>query len=237
MAPKPYFIKVSSQKGGVGKTVISINLAITLKNSGKKVLLVDADFANPSVGIHLRFENIETGIEDVMSGNAKLEKAIVKYFPTGLDILPGSISEGEVSSNKLTDSEIDTVCTALQKTAYDYVVFDTSPGITSERFLLYNNEVLLVTTPDTPSITSMIRLANTYSKHGIRNNFVINRFRQDRRQLRVEEIEDVMKKKALGILPEDPDVPLSIEKQIPACLMNEESAFSQGISKLANKIV
>ncbi|MDE1855504.1 MAG: AAA family ATPase [Candidatus Micrarchaeota archaeon] len=231
MAKKPYFIRVSSQKGGVGKTVIAVNLAAALSTRGHKVLLADADLSNPSVGMHLRLEAITTGIKDVFAGHVTVEGALVKYFPAGLDVLPGSIFEGEVT---LTPDEIDRVGGPLKETDYDFAIFDTSPGIVNERVLVYHDEALLVATPDLPSLTSVIRLSNIYAKHNLKTSLVVNRVTKEKHEITIEEIEEGLDKKALAVLPEDQEVPVSIAKQIPLFLENDDAPFSQGITQLAS---
>lgn len=231
MASSPYFLRISSQKGGVGKTVIAVNLAIALSARGKKVALADADLYNPSVGLHLNLKNVDVGIRDVLEGKVTIDKALVRYSPTGLYVLPGSVAEGEVT---LEDENVDRVGRPLQQGEYDFVIFDTSPGILIERSLLYYNEVLMVTTPELPSLSSIIRLAGEYRKFDVRNEFVINRLTGEKHEMSVDEIEDGLGKKAVGMLPEDPEVRLSVERQVPLMISNEEAPFSMGIAKLAD---
>ncbi len=231
MARRPYFIRVSSQKGGVGKTVVSVNLAAALAIRGKKVLLADADFSNPCVGIHLRFEKVETGIMEVLEGDAKIEEAIVKYFPAGLSVLPGSLMD---LPGSLTDEKIKRVGGPLQQMDYDFVIFDTAPGILSDAVLKYYDEALLVITPDLPSLTSVIRLAEIYKKNGVKSNFVVNRVAGEKHEISVEQIEDGLEKRALGVLPEDREVSVSVAKQIPIFIANEDAPFSQAIARLAD---
>ena len=56
-------IGVMSQKGGVGKTTIAVNLAVMLRLKGYETLIVDLDTSNPSVGIHLGMHESEDGLE------------------------------------------------------------------------------------------------------------------------------------------------------------------------------
>lgn len=227
------FIRVSSQKGGVGKSVISVNLAIAISSLDRKVLLVDEDLTNPSVGVHLGIEDdVTVGIKSVLDGTTTIDKVIRKYFPSGFDVLPGVVSEGQLDP-RLTDAQVDSLWVPLRKTDYDVVIFDTSPGMISERVLTYYDEILVVTTPDMPSINSTIRILDEYKKRSVKNEFVINRVTGEKHELHVAEIEGIMKQFALGVLPEDPGVPLSISKQIPIYINDNKSPFSREVAKLA----
>lgn len=88
----PYLIGVSSQKGGVGKTTISVNLSVALKSFNYKVLLIDSDTSNPSIGFHMGLEKANIGYRDVVYGRADLEDAVAVHGATGLHVLPGTIN-------------------------------------------------------------------------------------------------------------------------------------------------
>ena len=63
---KPYLIRLSSTKGGVGKSVIAVNLAAALQMYGFKTLVVDMDTINPCVGLYLGIQDSSTGTFDAM---------------------------------------------------------------------------------------------------------------------------------------------------------------------------
>ncbi len=237
MAAKPHFIRVSSQKGGVGKTVVSVNLALALGAQERKVLLVDEDLTNPSATIHLKLESVSVGIKDVLSGSVTVDKAIVKYIPGRIDVLPGVISGKESSPSPITDDQVDKFGVPLLKSNYEFIIVDTSPGILAEKLLQYYNEALLVTTPDMPSLASLMKLSGLYTGHGLKTNFVVNRVTKKRHEITGEEIEKVVKQKALASLPEDPEVTESVEKQIPLYLNNDDAPFSREIDMLAKHYV
>ena len=85
-----YSIRVSSQKGGVGKTTVAINLAVALSMHNYRVLLVDADMISPSVGFFMGMESANIGIRDVIDGKADSSQAIIRHNVSGVDVIPGT---------------------------------------------------------------------------------------------------------------------------------------------------
>lgn len=119
-------IAVSSSIPGEGKSTFSINLAATLAEVGKKVLLIDADLRNPSIHRYLRLKQQDSlGLSNLLSGTATVQDALGHFPNLNIDlILSGTIPPNPVellSSNKLKEV-ISNV-----KTDYDYIIFDTSP--------------------------------------------------------------------------------------------------------------
>jgi MinD superfamily P-loop ATPase len=78
---RPYIIRMSSQKGGVGKTTIAVNLSTALSVKGYRVLLVDADIYNPCITFYLGLRSPTVGFKDVLLGKSKLEKSDILYSP------------------------------------------------------------------------------------------------------------------------------------------------------------
>ncbi len=227
---KPYLIRISSQKGGVGKTVVAVNFAAALEQIGKSVLLVDADFTNPSIGIDLGLEDIEAGSLEVIRGRTKISEAVVKDRRTGLIVLPGRLSARQVSLN---DRDVHAFAENLRSTNFDFVIIDTAPGIISEEAVRSYDEAFILTTPDFPSCTSAMRLAKVYRKFGIRQRLVVNRVQNMSYELTIREIEEIYGNKVFCVLREDSIVPISVSERIAAYAMKKNSRFCRDIRQMA----
>jgi MinD-like ATPase involved in chromosome partitioning or flagellar assembly len=230
---KPYIIGVSSQKGGVGKTTISINLAIALKDLNYSVLLVDSDITNPSIGIHLGLEKVNIGYRDVLYGNADMGSAVVVHGVTGLHVLPGTLVSKKFPSQR---ANIQKLGNELQESSpYNFIILDTAPGLIDEDLSSYYDEALIITTPEMSACASSLRLAQQYDQMKVKHNMVVNKIRNRSYEVAVPEIETIYEKKVLGSIPEDETVPISIAEHIPAYIKSPNSKFSLTIKGIARK--
>ena len=86
-------ISLVNQKGGVGKTTSSINLAASLGKLGKKTLIIDLDpQGNATTGLGINKGEISYSVYDVLTENCDIKKAIIKTKFTNLSILPATIN-------------------------------------------------------------------------------------------------------------------------------------------------
>ncbi|MDE1828002.1 MAG: AAA family ATPase [Candidatus Micrarchaeota archaeon] len=227
---QPYTVRISSQKGGVGKTTISVNLAVALKRIGHKVLIVDADYVNPVVGFHLGLEEINRGFRSVMLGKAKLTNSVSIHSPTGLHVLGGEMTQKMFEPNQAQIRRFDNM---LKGTAYDFIIIDTPPGFSTQNFFGYSNEAAIIITPDLQATASAMRLSQIFDRLHLKHNIVLNRVRSRRWELNVGEIEETYGSKVSAIFPEDDTVPMSIAAHIPAFLFNRRAPFSKGMERFS----
>lgn len=230
LVKKPYVIRVSSQKGGVGKTTIAVNLACALSDMGYGVLLVDADTANPSCGFYLGLEDANIGFVDVISGKASPDKAIVKYNPTGLYVLPGTVHKGNYI---ITEHQARAKTALLKSLEYDFIIVDTPPGVFYRETNDAYDEALVLTIPTMSATTSAMRLAHLYDKEEMRHSLVINRVRNKKFELSIGEMEGAYGNKASAVIPEDDAVQESESMHLPAYVSRKGSAFARSIEDLA----
>ena len=139
---KPYIIRVSSQKGGVGKTTVAVNLATSFALMGYKTLLYDTDFSNPSVGFHLGLEDANIGIQSVLTKKTRLQNAIVTHDPSGMHVLPCEIN---TKMNTATPEQINLFKSEVLRENYDFVVGDTPPGVIGSEISSLYDEALIRT--------------------------------------------------------------------------------------------
>ncbi len=126
-------IALANQKGGVGKTTTSMNLAASLATLEKKVLLVDADpQANASSGLGVDVSEIECSIYECIIDHADPRDALYTTDIEGLDIIPSHIDlvGAEIEMLNLPNREkVLSQILAPLKNEYDYILIDCSPSL------------------------------------------------------------------------------------------------------------
>lgn len=126
-------ISVVNQKGGVGKTTTSVNLAAALADTGKFVLLVDLDpQGNATSGLGIDYENIGKGLYNSMSGTHRLHDVVANTKHEGLRVAPATpdLAGANVELVNIEGRElILRNILAEAKHAYDYIIIDNPPSL------------------------------------------------------------------------------------------------------------
>jgi flagellar biosynthesis protein FlhG len=244
--PQPVkVIAVTSGKGGVGKTNLSVNLSLALSQLGKEVMLMDADLGLANVDVLLGL-NPKYNLLHVINGERTLDEILVDG-PNGVKIIPAS--SGTQKMAELSRSEHIGLIRAFSELSYplDYLLIDTAAGISDGviSFVRASREVIVVVCDEPASITdayAMIKVLNR--DYGVsRFHVIANMVRNQKegpelfRKLSIvtERFLDVPLD-YLGAVSFDENLRKAIQRQKPILEMFPGTSASLCIKELARKI-
>ena len=204
-------ISLVNQKGGVGKTTTSINLAAALGKEGKKVLLIDLDpQRNATTGLGYSSGDYDHDIYEVMTSKCNIKDAVIKTKFKNLSILPSTINlagvDVEFVKNMLENNEFkqnDQLKLALSeiKDRYDYIIIDCQPalGIATMNALVASNSVIIPVQCEFFALEGITQLLNSIimvqssMNPGLRIEGVLLTMLDGRTNIGLEVIEEVRK--------------------------------------------
>lgn len=236
-------ITVTSGKGGVGKTSITLNIALSLAEKGYRVAVFDADLGLANI-------NILTGIYpdknliDVIEGRCQLDDIIIKNYQ-GIDIIPGSTGVEKLAELD-SDSSHDLITSFLSLAPYDFVFFDTSAGISRQvlSFCMASNEIYLVITGQPTSLTDAYSLLKVLSRKGYKTpvRIILNQVvsAEDAKNI-YSKLNHTVKRflslelKPIGLVMADKHVGMAVVAQTPFVMLFPESSASRCIHAIADK--
>lgn len=238
-------ITITSGKGGVGKTSISLNVSLAMASQGFKVCLFDADLGLANVNI-LTGIYPEKDLESVIAGQAALTDIIIKAYQ-GIDIIPGSSGVEKIAD--LTRTQTNTLISAfLDLEDYDYFIFDTSAGISAQvlSFCMASHEIILVATCEPTSLTDAYSLLKALSKYQYDRpvKVVINQVRSGKAaQKAYVQLKETVKRflpikvQPLGIVASDKNVRAAVISQTPFFMLFPDTIASKCIHAIAKKLI
>lgn len=242
-------IAVTSGKGGVGKSNISINIALQFARMGKRVIILDADFG--LANIEVMFGIIpKTNLSDLMFKGKEL-KDIILDGPEGVKFISGGSGIAKLANlDRKQVRRMVGKLSELEEMA-DIIIIDTGAGMSSSvlEFLVSAPEIILVTTPEPTSITDSyallkgLSLYEGFDDNNTRIRVVANKVSSasEGRAL-YEKLSMVVKQflkiniEFLGIVSQDNAIPKAVMKQKPVSIAFPDSAPAHDFYNIAHTL-
>jgi len=222
-------IGVIAIKGGVGKTTISAAIATDLANHyNKKVLLVDANYSAPNLGLHMDILEPEKTIHHALDKKVQMRSAVHNKF--GVDVIPGEyVYNKNIPYLKLKD-KLKSI-----KENYDFVVLDSSPSLNDEMLstMLASDALFVVTTPDYPTLSCTLKAAKLAKQRGTPiAGLIINKIRDPKFELNLKEVEEAVDIPVVAKIPDDKHAVRSLFTRIPLPVYKKRSPLSREVNRL-----
>lgn len=239
-------ITVTSGKGGVGKSSISVNLAIGLRRMGKRVVILDADFGLANIEVMLGIRPRYNLADLIFKGKSLRE--IITDGPEGIGFISGGSGIQELTN--LNRQQLIKLSHSLYELDQyvDVIIVDTGAGISDSvlEFVAASSEVLLVVTPEPTSITDAYALLKTLNKKSdfLTQNTTIKMIANrvgnpvegkeifDKLSVVVNKFLNI-KVEFLGAIPQDNAISKAVIQQRPVTIGFPNAPSANAISELA----
>jgi pilus assembly protein CpaE len=240
---KSKVITVFSTKGGVGKTTIASNLAVSLaRETKKRVALVDLDLQFGDISIMLNL-SVKNTISDLIKEINQLDEDLIEdYLVThfsGVKVLPAPLKPEY--SEYITSSHVEKILNTLRE-SYHYIIVDTSASFheTVLTSLDMSDSILFVSTLDLPTIKNVksgldIMDSLHYSNDKIK--IILNKA-SEQFGIKYKDFEHTLKHPIWAYVPEDSQTVItSANKGFPFVMTRTETKVSKAIMNICNEIV
>ncbi|WP_199744212.1 MinD/ParA family protein [Legionella sp. km772] len=238
-------IAVTAGKGGVGKSNVSVNLAVALAQLNQNVMLLDADLGLANVDIMLGLHT-KYNLSHVVQGVCDLSDVILQG-PNGVRVIPAA--SGTEFMTQLSHAEHAGIIDAFNELTddLDYLIIDTAAGISDTvlSFTRSSQELIVVVCDEPTSLTDAYALIKVMSKRYEWTNFHVlaNMVRnlKDGRDLfnklfRVSEQFLDVQLNYLGAVPFDEHVHKAVKKQKPVLMAYPDSNASSSFREIADSV-
>ena len=239
-------ITITSGKGGVGKSNLAINLAISLSRLGKKVIVLDADFGLANIEVMLGIRP-QYNLSDLMFRGRSLSEIITKG-PENVGFISGGSGIREMTS--LTREQLINLSARLSELdrQADVVIIDTGAGISENvmEFVMSSAEVFLIATPEPTSITDAYALLKTlnnqpeFTREHCHIKLIANKVNNEKNGKELFEKLSVVADKFLnisleymGAIPSDTNMSKAVMKQQPLSVAYPNSQAARAIDDMA----
>lgn len=222
-------ISLISGKGGVGKTLISLNLSYALSNFGFKTLLIDFNFTTPHISLFLTSKPKFT-LNEFLSEEADFYEILNPTF--NFFYISPSLNLEEITSLKLENLE------KLKENLnfFDFVLLDSAPGFGREAItaIKFSEEIIIVSNPTISSLFDSIKcfqLANKLNKKVL--GIIINRYEKDS-PLNLKDFQNLINTNILSIIEESKKAKYADLRR--EMLYNLDKNFRDQINSIISKI-
>ena len=244
--PKARIIAVTSGKGGVGKTNLSVNLSIYLSKLGQKVTLIDTDLGLANIDLILGITP-KYHLGHFFAGERDLSDVVLEG-PAGIKVIAGGSGFQELAD--LSSWQVNNCISnfsALEEDN-DFIIFDTGAGISSKviKFLMAAEEIIVVTIPEPTSIADAYGVIKVISKENptakvyVAVNMVKSKEEGEQvfeRLMMVAEKFLQFPLEPLGMIFYDQNVPKAVKQQQPFSLTHPESKASLSVLRIAQRML
>jgi septum site-determining protein MinD len=230
------FIGVVSGKGGVGKTTVVANLSTALTTKfNKQITVIDCNVTASHLSMHFGAHLHPYTLNHVLKNESTIEEAIFVHH-TGVKVIPASMNLSDLIGIDI--SILDSKLKSLFGND-DFIFLDTAPGFGKEAISATKacNEVLIVATPDIPTLTDVIRGKKVLEELDIEPlGIVLNKVTGKKFELTNKEIVKLTDLPVLAEIPFDLKIQESLAAKSPIVIHKEKSLSSIEFFKLASRL-
>lgn len=238
-------VTVFSNKGGLGKTTIAVNLALALSETiGRPVALVDLNLQLGDITTFLDVEPKQTIVDIARNigrvDAAYLEGSLAQYKAKGGTVYVMADPLHVEDAEEVTAEQINAVLTVLRAT-FEYVIIDTTTSFDSKTLTALDlaDHILLVSMVNLPSIRSSQRLLNLFERLGYEQQkikLVVNRYMQGE-EITIDDVEETLEHPVFWKIPNNYSVVMSaINRGIPISLVENSKPLEKNFMELAHKL-